>query len=165
MTGNYANATPVFKKGDKSDPGNYRPISLTSQACRVLESVIRDSIVNHLTNRTLLLRSQHGFTKGKSCLTNLLQFLEDVTKARDERKPMDVIYLDFSKAFDKVPHQRLLYKIEAHGIGGDMATWISERLHNRKQRVVLNGEYSRLQYILSSVPRALFWDQHFFSYL
>ena len=107
----HANVTLIFKKGDKSDPGNYRPISLTSQICKVLESILRDNIVNHLSTHTLLLKSQHGFTKGKSCLTNLLSFLEDVTKAIDEGKPMDVIYLDFSKAFDNVPHKRLLHKI------------------------------------------------------
>ena len=80
----HANVTPIFKKGDKSDPGNYRPISLTSQICKVLESILRDNIVNHLNTHTLLLKSQHGFTKGKSCLTNLLSFLEDVTKAIDD---------------------------------------------------------------------------------
>ena len=117
----YANVTPIFKKGDKSDPGNYRPISLTSQICKVLESIIRDNIVDHLNKHTLLLKSQHGFTKGKSCLTNLLLFLEDITKAIDEGKPLDVIYLDFSKAFDKVPHQRLLLKIKAHGVCGNVA--------------------------------------------
>ena len=76
--------------------------------------------MNHLNTHTLLLKSQHGFTKEKSCLTNLLSFLEDVTKAIDEGKPLDVIYLDFSKAFDKVPHKRLLYKIESHSISGSM---------------------------------------------
>ena len=73
----------IFKKGDKSYPGNYRPISLTSQICKILESILRDNIVNHLNIQTLLLKSQHGFTKGKSCLTNALLFLEDVTKAID----------------------------------------------------------------------------------
>ena len=72
--------------------------------------------MNQLNAQTLLLQSQHGFTKGKSCLTNLLLFVEDVTKAIDEGKPMDVIYLDFSKAFDKVPPQRLLHKTESHRI-------------------------------------------------
>ena len=149
----HANVTPIFKKGDKSDPGNYRPISLTSQICKVLESILRDNIVNHLNTHTLLLQSQHGFTKGKSCLTNLLLFLEDITKAIDEGKPLDVIYLDFAKAFDKVPHQRLLHKIESHGISGNVAAWIGEWLHDRKQTVVLNGENSRLQDVLSGVPQ------------
>ena len=149
----HANVTPIFKKGDKSDPGNYRPISLTSQICKVLESILRDIIVNHLNTHTLLLKSQHGFTKGKFCLTDLLSFLEDVTKAIDEGKPLDVIYLDFSKAFDKVPHIRLLHKIESHGISGNVAAWIGEWLCDRKQQVVLNGKFSRLQDVLSGVPQ------------
>ena len=109
--------------------------------------------MNHLNTHTLLLKSQHGFTKGKSCLTNLLSFLEDVTKAIDEGKPLDVIYLDFSKAFDKVPHKRLLHKIESHGISGNVAAWIGEWLCDRKQQVVLNGKFSRLQDVLSGVPQ------------
>ena len=149
----HVNVTPIFKKGDKSDPGNYRPVSLTSQICKVLESILRDNIVNHLNTHTLLLKSQHGFTKGKSYLTNLLSFLEDVTKAIDEGKPLDVIYLDFSKAFDKVPHKRLLHKIASHCISGNVAAWIGKWLCDRKQQVVLNGKFSRLQDVLSGVPQ------------
>ena len=148
-----ANVTPIFKKGSKSDPGNYRPVSLTSQACKVLEAIIRESIVNHLKEHSLLLNSQHGFSKGKSCLTNLLLFMEDVTTAIDEGKPLDVIYLDFSKAFDKVPHQRLLRKLHCHGISGCVAEWIEEWLRDRKQSVVLNGKQSTLQDVLSGVPQ------------
>ena len=148
-----ANVTPIFKKGDKSDPGNYRPISLTSQVCKILESIIRESIVDHLNAQSLLLQSQHGFTKGKSCLTNLLSFLEDVTSAIDEGKPGDVIYLDFSKAFDKVPHLRLIHKIKCHGITGNIAAWIAEWPKDRKQRVVLNGARSDLEDVLSGVPQ------------
>lgn len=148
-----ANVTPIFKKGDKSDPGNYRPISLTSQVCKILESIIRESIVDHLNAQSLLLQSQHGFTKGKSCLTNLLSFLEDVTSAIDEGKPVDVIYLDFSKAFDKVPHLRLIHKIKCHGITDNIAAWIAEWLKDRKQRVVLNGARSDLEDVLSGVPQ------------
>ena len=109
--------------------------------------------MNHLNTHTLLLKSQHGFTKGKSCLTNLLSFLEDVTKAIDDGKPLDVIYLDFNKAFDKVSHTRLLHKIESHGIRGNVAAWISEWLCDRKQQVVLNGKFSRLQDVLSGEPQ------------
>ena len=79
--------------------------------CRQVDRSTCSYIVNHLNTHTLLLQSQHDFTKGKSCLTNLLLFLEDITKEIDEGKPLDVIYLDFAKAFDKVPHQRLLHKI------------------------------------------------------
>ena len=149
----HANVTPIFKKGDKFDPWNYRPISLTSQDCKILNSILRDNIVNHLTSHSLLLQPQHGFTKGRPCLTDLLLFLEDVTKAIDEGKPMDVVYLNFSKAFDKVPHQMLLHKTDTRGIGANVAAWVREWLHYRKQKVVLNGEYSKLQDVLSGVPQ------------
>ena len=153
----HANVTPIFKKGDKSDPGNYRPISLTSQICKVLESILRDNIVNHLNTHTLLLKSQHGFTKGKSCLTNLLSFLEDVTKAIDEGKPLDVIYLDFSKAFDKVPHKRLLHKIESHGISS-MDRWM----------VVWScwmANFQDCRTFYRVCPKALSLDRYFFWFL
>lgn len=127
--------------------------SLKSQVCKVLEPVLWDNIVNHLTSHSLLLQSQHGVTKGRSCLTNLLLFLEDVTKAIKEGKPIDMVYLDFSKAFNEVPHQRLLHKIDSHGIGGNVAAWIREWLHSGKQKVVLNGEHSKLQEVLLCVPK------------
>ena len=98
----------MFKKGKRSEPGNYRPVSLTSILCKILESMIKDKIVEHLQVFNLINDSQHGFMKGRSCLTNLLEYLETVTKLLDEGVPVDVIYLDFSKAFDKVPHARLL---------------------------------------------------------
>ena len=86
----------------------YRPVSLTSIVCKILESIIKDSIVVHLNTFNLINTTQHGFRKGRSCLTNLLEYLETVTKFLDDGCPVDVIYLDFAKAFDKVPHARLL---------------------------------------------------------
>jgi hypothetical protein len=111
-----ANVTPIFKKGSKADPGNYRPVSLTSVCCKMLESILRDSMMDHLTRNGLLNESQHGFMPGRSCCTNLLEFLETVTKVIDAGKPFDVVFLDFAKAFDKVPRERLLEKLRAHGI-------------------------------------------------
>ena len=113
-----ANVSAIFKKGDKENPGNYRPISLTSQVCKVFESMLRDSIVGHLKENKLIHDLQHGFMKNKSFLTNLLQFLETVTDYIDKGYPVDVIYLDYQKAFDKVPHRRLMYKLTAYGISG-----------------------------------------------
>ena len=107
-----ANVTPIYKnKGSKSKPENYRPISLTSIPCKVMESIIRDNIVNYLTVNDLIRSTQHGFMAKKSCTTKLLEFLEKVTKILDEGDPVDIIYLDFAKAFDKVPHGRLINKI------------------------------------------------------
>ena len=83
-----------------------------------MESLIVDDIRKHLTDYKLILDTQHGFVEKKSCLSNLLSFLEEVTNYVDQGHPVDIIYLDFSKAFDSVPHQRLLSKIRVHGIGG-----------------------------------------------
>ena len=138
-----ANVTPVFKKGNKSNPANYRPISLTSTVCKILESILRDEIMNHLLSNNLIRSSQHGFMEKKSCLTNLLHCMEEVTKILDEGDSVDVLYLDFAKAFDKVPHKRLLLKLKSLGIVGEIHDWIATWLSERKQRVVLNGEKSR----------------------
>jgi len=100
-----ANVVPIFKKEKKNDPANYRPISLTSQIGKVLESIIADAVSNHIIGWELNRKSQHGFTKSRSCLTNLLSFLQNVTEYVDTGMPVDVIYLDFKKAFDVVPHQ------------------------------------------------------------
>ena len=104
------------KKGPKKECGNYRPVSLTSQVSKVLETLVRDAILDHLYSTKLIRDTQHGFTKGRSCLTILLNFLEEVTKYVDEDNPVDVLYLDFSKAFDKVSRKRLVEKVKAHGI-------------------------------------------------
>ena len=103
-----ANVIPIFKGGDKTKLGNYRPVSLTSIACKILERIIKHHILTHLEGEELLLPSQHGFRSGRSCLTNLLDFLEYVTDLVDKGKKISVVYLDFCKAFDKVPHRRLL---------------------------------------------------------
>ena len=119
-----ANVTPILKKGKKCDAGNYRLVSLTSHVCKMLESIIKDSIVNHINVNNLLNESQHGFISNRSCLTNLLQFIETFTDYVDQGYPVDIIFLDFLKAFDKVPHGRLLLKVEAMGIGSLVANWI-----------------------------------------
>jgi len=148
-----ANVTPIYKKGSRQEPGNYRPISLTSQIGKVLESIIRDEMVIHLKDRKLISDTQHGFTQKRSCLTNLLQFMEIITKHVDDGNPVDVIYLDFQKAFDKVPHARLIKKLKAHGIDGKTLTWIETWLSGRLQRVVLNGSKSNWTEVMSGVPQ------------
>ena len=96
--------TPIFKKGAKADPGNYRPVSLTSVCGKVLQSIIRDRLMGHLISNGLIKDSQHGFLNGKSCCTNLLEFFEEATKAVDSGEPYDVVFLDSAKAFDEVPY-------------------------------------------------------------
>ena len=102
--------TPIYKKGSKNNVENYRPVSLTSIVGKIMESIIKDSIVKLVEDNKLLNATQHGFTSGKSCLINLLDFMEIVAKEVDMGNNVDLIYLDFAKAFDKVPHRRLLKK-------------------------------------------------------
>ena len=99
-------------------------------------------MMDFLIKHKLINPSQHGFLKAKSCLTNLLCFLEEITKWVDDGSPVDVIYLDFQKAFDKVPHQRLISKLKSHGMGNSIINWIEQWLKDRRQRVVVDGEVS-----------------------
>ena len=95
----------------RTEPSNYRPVSLTSQVCKVLESIVRDRIIEHLTANNLLSKAQHGFRQGRSCLTNLLETLELWTKIIDDGDGVDIAYLDFRKASDLVSHEHLIYKM------------------------------------------------------
>ena len=117
-----------------------------------MESILRDAIVQHLEQYSLLRSSQLGFMAGKSTLSNLLEYLEDLTKLVDDGHCVDIIYLDFAKAFDKVPHLRLIKKCEGLGIQGNILKWIQEWLSDRKQRVVLNGKASQWGNVTSGVP-------------
>ena len=148
-----ANIIPLFKKGSRNKSENYRPVSLTSVICKLLERLIKDHMVDFLVKHKLLNSSQHGFLKARSCLTNMLCFLEEITKWIDMGSPVDIIYLDFQKAFDKVPHQRLLLKLKAHGIGDSITDWIEQWLTDRRQRVVVDGEVSNWKSVLSGVPQ------------
>ena len=148
-----ANVVPIFKKGDKESIGNYRPISLTSVVCRIMEKAIKHELVGFLNKYELIHKTQHGFTKNRSCLTNLLEYIEYVTNIVDKGDSADVIYLDFSKAFDKVSHSKLIRKLWRFGIRGNLLNWIRSWLIGRKQRVVLNGEESDWTDVTSGVPQ------------
>jgi len=148
-----ANVTPIFKKGDRSQAGNYRPVSLTSVVCKVMESIVKDAVVRFFDDHSVINSTQHGFTKNRSCLSNILEFLEDVTYSMDCGKPVDVVFLDFQKAFDKVPHKKLLYKLKGLGIKGGLLKWIGNWLEGRKQRVVLGGSVSSWKSVNSGVPQ------------
>lgn len=148
-----ANVTPLFKKGSKSVPGNYRPVSLTSIPCKLMEKIIRNSVFSHLEENGLLSDCQHGFVSKRSCVTNLVEVLNEWTSSLDDGKPVDAIYLDFSKAFDSVPHVRLMKKMEAYGIRGHVRNWISDFLSNRKQRVKISGSASGWEEVTSGVPQ------------
>ena len=148
-----ANVTPIHKKGDRTEPSNYRPVSLTSQVCKVLESIVRDETVGHLIRQKLLNNAQHGFREGRSCLTNLLETLEEWTKILDDGDCVDVAYLDFRKAFDLVSHDHLIYKLSKYGIRGQVLNWIKDFLKDRSQRVVIRGTASTERKVTSGVPQ------------
>jgi Reverse transcriptase (RNA-dependent DNA polymerase)/Endonuclease-reverse transcriptase len=148
-----ANVTPIFKKGSKTDPANYRPVSLTSISCKLLESIVRDHLVDHMMENDLIEESQHGFVKGRSCATNLIEFFDHISEILDSGGVADSIFLDFAKAFDKVPKKRLLEKMRSIGIGGKVLAWVSNWLTDRKQRVVIDGEGSNWEAVTSGVPQ------------
>lgn len=148
-----ANVTPIFKKGSKCEAGNYRPISLTSVVIKIFERIIKDKVVSFLDRHQLIINTQHGFRNNRSCLTNLLEFYNYISSNCDERVPSDIIYLDFKKAFDTVPHKRLLIKLKAHGMGDQLCSWVENWLTNRKQRVVINGKASDWLHVTSGVPQ------------
>ena len=148
-----AEVTAIYKKGSKQDPGNYRPVSLTCIACKILESFIRDAIVSHMKENNLFVECQHGFRKKRSCITQLLEVIEDFTKMTDAQKPVDIIYLDFRKAFDSVPHQRLLLKLASYGITGNILKWTESFLTDRSQVVRIGDIKSNHAKVTSGIPQ------------
>ena len=148
-----ANISSVFKKGDKHLASNYRPVSLTSVCCKILEHVVCKHLMNHLEDNKILTNLNHGFRSGFSCESQLLTTMNDLFSAYDQGKQVDVAILDFSKAFDTVPHRKLLYKLSKYGITGPVHTWLSNFLTNRTMRVVLEGEASEEVGVESGVPQ------------
>ena len=148
-----ANVTAIFKKGSRSDPSNYRPVSLTCVTCKVLESLIRDVIVEYMSGYKLYLDCQHGFRQKRSCITQLLEVMEDLTNMIENRNTIDIIYLDFRKAFDTVPHERLLLKLKSYGISGNLLIWIKQFLNDRTQKVKVGKEFSKEKNVISGIPQ------------
>ena len=149
-----ANVTAVFKKGDRNLASNYRPVSLTSILCKVQEHIIVSNVMKHLDNFNILSDCQHGFRSKRSCETQLITLVQELATTLDHGKQqIDLAVLDFSKAFDRVPHQRLLKKIHHYGIRGNTYDWISDFLADRKQQVVVDGAISDQAPVVSGVPQ------------
>ena len=148
-----AKITPIFKKGSRRESSNFRPVSLTSQPCKVLERIIRKHIQQHVEQHGLLTPHQHGFVQRKSCQTNLLEAFEDWTSILDDECNLDVIFLDYRKAFDTVPHKRLLRKLYGYGIKGKVLAWIRNFLADRLQKVVVGNSSSKWGKVVSGVPQ------------
>ena len=148
-----ANIIPAFKKGSKSTPANYRPISLTVVCCKIMEHIIFHSIMDHLNIHNIINPNQHGFRPGFSCNTQLMLLVDDILKAMDNHLQVDLVLLDFSKAFDTVAHKKLLHKLSHYGIQSNIHKWITTWLTSRTQRVLVEGCTSSSKQVLSGVPQ------------
>ena len=141
----------IFKSG--INPSNYRPVSLTSICCKVFEHIILSHTSKHLARHNILIDNQHGFRQKLSCETQLIQAVDDWAKNINSKHQTDVIMLDFSKAFDRVDHKKLLYKLDFYGIRGNTHQWIEGFLTGRSQVVSVNGYQSSPADVLSGVPQ------------
>ena len=148
-----ATVVPVYKKGNRNQVDNYRPISLTSVPCKIMEHIIFHEMMSHLDSNHVLVNYQHGFRKKLSCETQLICTVEEIARSLDKGEETDLIIMDFSKAFDSVPHQRLLMKLRYYGIRGILNTWLTQWLTCRSQSVVVDGYNSPDAPVLSGVPQ------------
>ena len=145
----------IYKnKGNKNSVENYRPISLSSIACKILVSIIRDSLMKYLMSNNILTNKQFGLMRGRSTILQPLKVVDKLSEILDRGGAVDVIYCDFMKAFDTVPHQRLTELLIHYGIGDPILSWIKGFLSNRKQRVIVNGCKSKVFDVISGVPQA-----------
>ena len=148
-----AYVSPIYKKGAKNLAENYRPISLTSIPCKLMEKLVKNAVISHLLENDLLSKKQFGFVSGRSTVTQLLNYLDACTEVIADGGVVDSIYFDFPKAFDTVPHKRLSIKMKAFGIEGKLLKWIEEFLTRRQQVVRVNGEISQSKPLISGISQ------------
>lgn len=148
-----ATVAPVFKKGLKCNPSNYRPISLTCIASKLLEHIVVSNLMSFFDKNNILSPFQHGFRSGHSCETQLINFTQELYTNLEQGHQTDVIVMDFSKAFDKVDHLRLIYKLQSVGVSPQVTNWVKSFLANRTQRVAVEGHLSSELPVLSGVPQ------------
>ena len=148
-----ANITPLFKKGERTNPANYRPVSLTCITSKILEHILHSRIMAHYENLSILTDKQHGFRSKRSCESQLILTINDLAQCLNNKSQIDMAIMDFSKAFDSVPHRRLLLKLSYYGIQNKTLSWISNFLRHRSQRVVVGGEHSSWTDVVSGVPQ------------
>ena len=146
-----ANVTPIYKQGNKLLPSNYRPVSLTSICCKIMEHIILHNLNNILDD--IIYDNQHGFRRQLSCTTQLASVTHDIVENMDKKQNVHAAVLDFSKAFDTVPHHLIISKLIAHDIDPILVAWIANFLTDRKQRVIVNGASSEIIPITSGVPQ------------
>jgi hypothetical protein len=143
----------IHKKGPKDIVSNYRPISLTCITCKILESIIRDHLMNHFIVNNLFSKKQFGFITGRSTVLQLLNVVDKWTQDLETGGQIDIVYTDFEKAFDKVPHKRLLSKLASYGVNFKLIKWIETFLCFRRYRVRINGKFSQCKVVGSGIPQ------------
>ena len=145
--------TPIFKKGTRTDSNNYRPIALTCTMCKLMESVIKDQLVQYLSDNYLISPNQHAFLVNHSTTTNLLECVHDWMLSLQDHRSTDVIYVDISRAFDSIVFSKLMVKLENYGVIGRLHNWINNFVTGRTQRVVVSNCFSSDSFVISGVPQ------------
>ena len=151
--------TPVFKKGAVSDASNYRPISLTCVASKIMERIISRQIFDHLVVNNILNAEQYGFFRCKSTCTNLLETLNDWTFSVQFKNSVSVVYIDFSKAFDSVTHSKLFAKLTACGVSGCLLHWVENFMCNRSPQTRVGMSLSVVAELISGIVQGLQWHR------
>ena len=152
----FANVIPIFKKGDKQLITNYRPISLLPICGKLFEKIIFNNLYSYLQANNLITKNQSGFRPGDSTTNQVLYLVNEIHQAFENPKSLEVraVFLDISKAFDKVWHNGLIFKLKQNGVSGNLLKFFQNYLNNRKQRVVLNGSFSNYSTVESGVPQS-----------
>ena len=144
---------PILKKGSRKLPSNYRPVSLTSVCCKVMESIVCKSMVTFLRSNSLISKDQFGFLTRRSTCTQLLMTLNEWTLHTDFGDKVDSVYIDFAKAFDSISHTKLLHKMECYGFSSSLVKWLSSFLTNHSQQVYIGQSLSSSLPVSSGVPQ------------
>ena len=148
-----ANVSPVYKKGDRSIVSNYRPVSLLSCVSKILEKLMFRVLYDFCDRNNLLTWRNSGFKKSDSAMNQIINITHKIYSDLDDGRDVCLVFLDVSKAFDRVWHDGLLFKLRCFGVSGVMLDWFQSYICDRKQRVVINGQISSLLDIDAGVPQ------------